>query len=366
VADLTERIVSFCALLREAFGFRIGYPEACDALRAIEHVGVRDPERVRTALRAICCGRHEEIEPFDRAFTAFFLEVERGIPQPSLAQPEESPVDDARESQKSLKHSYPAEDEAPNAQTWEAMRAKYSALEARAEAPEIPGDGLPAMLELVNRMVTRVRLGRSRRWRAQPRGSRFDLRHTLRASLHSGGDPVTLRFLGHPLRNPRFVVLIDGSRSMTAHGAHVLQFAYALVRRSRRASVFVFSTRLRDVTRALRTLPRTGGARLTDLGEAWGGGTRIGANLTAFVRSYGRLLSTDTVTIVASDGLDVGEIADLERAMREIDRRSSKVLWYNPSAARRGYLPTARGMAAALPYVAVLAANLNEVAAAAG
>ena len=366
MADLTERIAAFCALLREAHGFRIGYPEAYDALRAIEHLGVRDPERFRTALRAVCCGKHEEIEPFERAFTAFFLEVERGIPQASLALPEESPDEDTGESRKAPRHPYPVEGEVPDAEAWEAMRAKYSAFEARADAPEIPAEGLPAMLELVNRMVTRVRLGRSRRWSAQPRGSRFDLRHTLRASLHSGGDPVTLRFLGHPLRNPRFVVLIDGSRSMTAHGAHVLQFAYALVHRTRRASVFVFSTRLRDVTRALRALPRTGGARLTGLGEAWGGGTRIGANLTAFVRGYGRLLSADTVTIVASDGLDVGEIADLERAMREIDRRSSRVLWYNPAAAGRGYLPIARGMAAALPYVEVLAGSLTEVAAAAG
>lgn len=90
---------------------------------------------------------------------------------------------------------------------------------------------------------------------------------------------------------------------------------------------------------------------LRDLGEAWGGGTRIGASLAEFVRRYGARLSDQTFVIIISDGLDVGEIPQLQKAMREIARRSAATAWINPDADRPGYTPSARGMAAALPYV---------------
>ena len=66
------------------------------------------------------------------------------------------------------------------------------------------------------------------------------------------------------------------------------------------------------------------------------------------------MLSDDTVVIVASDGLDVGDPKKLERAMHELARRSAGVMWLNPHAHSPGFAPTAGGMRAALPYVGVL------------
>lgn len=199
-------------------------------------------------------------------------------------------------------------------------------------------------------------MGRSRRWRPQRNGPRFDLRRTLRAGIATGGDPATIHRLGPPRRNPRFVVLIDGSRSMTEHTEPSLQFAYALCRRTPRARAFVFSTAMREVTRALRDR-RQEGHLLRGLGEAWGGGTRLGANLSAFVRGAGeQLLRRDTVVLIASDGLDSGNTAALKRAMRLLRDRSAGVVWLHPHAAEPGFAPSASGMRAALPYVSVLAA----------
>ena len=215
----------------------------------------------------------------------------------------------------------------------------------------IPHEGLDAAQTRANALVTRVRLGRSRRWKPQPRGVRFDVRRTLRASLHTGGDAMVLHRLGHPLRNPRFVVLLDGSRSMECYAGAMLLFALALCRRTRRADAFLFSTALRDVTRDLRDAARSGSYRLAGLGEAWGGGTRIGASLNAFVRRFGARLTSQTFVIIFSDGLDVGDIPELDHAMREIARRSAAIAWVNPHAGEPGYVPSARGMQAALPYV---------------
>jgi uncharacterized protein with von Willebrand factor type A (vWA) domain len=238
---------------------------------------------------------------------------------------------------------------------WQALLARYSPSAGAGTAPAIPREGLAAALRDADRLIARLRLGRSRRWKPRPRGERFDLRRTLRASLRTGGDALEPRALGHPLRNPRVVVLLDGSRSMSEHAPKMLQFAYALAKRSRRADVFLFSTKLQDVTRKLRDADPRQSYRLDDLGEAWGGGTRIGASLSEFVRAYGARLTSDTFAIVVSDGLDVGEIGRLQRAMHELARRCAAVAWLNPDASRPGYTPAARGMAAALPYVTTFA-----------
>ncbi len=135
----------------------------------------------------------------------------------------------------------------------------------------------------------------------------------------------------------------------------MLGFARALSRSTRRCATFVFSTSLREVTRELRR-PGNGPLRLGELGEAWGGGTRIGSSLRTFVHEYGaRLLSRETFVLIFSDGLDVDEIGLLERSLHDIRQRSAGIVWLNPHAGSAGYAPLARGMRAALPYVRVFA-----------
>jgi uncharacterized protein len=375
---LSANIIDFCASLRGDLRFTVGHAEAREALRAAEIVGIADSERVRTALRLVLCSKPEELEPFDDAFDAFFLHPRRGARQPGYAprhSREQSPrmgKDDPRIAAQPLAGrdrrdgadadegaaGQPAqvqavdEEPADAAATWQAMRAQYSPQAGVADPPLITQASVEAKLRGASDLVSSVRLGRLRRWKPQPRGARFDMRRTLRASLQTGGDPLTLRRLGHPLRNPRFVVLLDGSRSMASHGTFMLSFAYALCRRTLRANAFIFSTQLREVTLALRAATRLREHRLANIGEAWGGGTRIGASLSEFVARFGsRRLTPETVTIIYSDGLDVGDVGRLERAMREIHHRSAAVIWVNPLAGTHGYAPSARGMKAALPYV---------------
>ena len=84
----------------------------------------------------------------------------------------------------------------------------------------------------------------------------------------------------------------------------------------------------------------------------WSSGTRIGASLSAFLERHGRsMLGSRTVVVILSDGLERGETAPLERAMRGIARRSRRVVWMNPLAGSPEYEPEARGMQAALPWV---------------
>ena len=379
MATLSERVGAFCAILRAEHGFTLGGAEVRDALRALETVGPADRARVRAALRLVCCGTREQRVAFDRAFDDFFANEPPGIAQPDYRPRHTRP---GREDAPARGTEVPAragerseedggegtggpdserralDDDDKDARSALFLRARYSPAAARGSAPDVPREPDAAMLVAAARLIASARLGRSRRWRASARASaaRFDLRRTARASLRTGGDLVDLRFRDHPPRNPRFALLIDGSRSMSEHTDAIVAFARALCARTRRCDVFFFSTALRDVTRAFREREPEG-AILPDLGPAWGGGTKIGTSLANFVDEHGmRALTRDTIAIVFSDGLDVGNVRELERAMRELERRSAGVIWLNPHAASPGFAPAARGMRAALPFVSILGA----------
>jgi len=398
VDALSAQVPAFCEVLRKEHGFSIGQAEAHDSLRALDALGVTDRARVRAALRLVCCGKRPDVEAFDDAFERFFTQLSPGVAQPAYAPRHTRPgredaPDDARDpaaapDRPRALDEDPAEGDGGRAAerrptgeerhdtppSLAALRARYSPLFARSEPPAIDRSRDAAMFAAAGRLIAAVRLGRSRRWQMTSHVGRFDLRRTVRASLQTGGEAVTLHYRGHPLRNPRFALLIDGSRSVAEHTNAIVAFSRALVSRSLRTNVFFFSTELRDVTRELREVTRgthdrtrepqdrtrelhasNVTATLGDLGAAWGGGTKIGASLATFVdRHAARVLSPDTVVIVFSDGLDVGDASTLVRAMREIDRRSAGIVWLNPHASTPGFSPTARGMRAALPYITIL------------
>ncbi len=381
-SSLPENILGFCEVLRLEHDFKLGPAEVRDALRAFEIVGISSIDRARDALCLVLCAKLEDVEVFDRAFTNFFFPKPLGVPQehqPPLEpdrpqRPNNQKADEAKNKsdekvrddssgeqedqdfEGDSKRQTPEDDDENAEQSDLVMRAKYSTAALETSVLEIKRDGLEPMLRAASELVNKLKLGRSRKWRNLPKGSKFDFRRTMRSSLSTGGEALHPRWLGHPHRNPRIVVLLDGSRSMLEASHAVLQFAFALAQRSRRVDVFTFSTELKDITRDLRALVQERQKlELNNLSKAWGGGTRIGESLRVFVREHAaRVLTPDTVVIISSDGLDVGEVDVLESAMREIKRRSAGVIWLNPLAAHPQFRPTTRGMQAALPYISLL------------
>lgn len=347
MADLLSNVLEFCALLRSQYDIDAGFDRACEALRAIDAVGVDDRERIRYAMRASLCNSFEQIERFDRAFDTFFSVRTQGIHRTRTVT---TPDEQASSTLGTLtRPQYTTE----SAEASAVLAARYSAVAAKtAVDPAVSEQRLGEAIAAAGKLIAAVHLGRSRRWRSRVDGSRFDFRGTLRSSLHTGGDPVRIRMLGHPFRNPRIVMLLDGSRSMSEHSAGLLQFGYALCRRSKRARVFVFSTSLREITGQLRRLRAQQGIK--NLGESWGGGTRIGAALTQFTREYASGVDADTVVLIASDGFDTDESLSLQDAMRQLRRRSAGIIWLNPHASAPGFDPAARAMKTALPYVNAL------------
>jgi uncharacterized protein len=373
-AGFPDNLTAFCAALRREYGFHIGPGELVDAARALDSIDVTAQQAVRDVLRPVLSSTADDAAVFDEAFTRFFLP--RPVGQPPDRMParrrlrggadqavHDRPVGSrdahtlGEETNAALDGSggvtVPLEgQEGDLDETMPGPRARYSPLEV--DGPTVPDtfNVDPAWLDAAGQLVRRVHLGLSRRWRPAPRGRRFDTRRTMRTSLRTGGEMLAPRWKKRRQRAPRFVLLIDGSRSMSAYASTGLRIGAALASVTRRVEVFTFSTALQRVTDDVRQETDQRGRRGAWNQRAWGGGTSIGLCLRTFLRGFGAgLLGPTTVVMLCSDGLDVGEPETLRAAMRDLRSRAAAIVWLNPLLETPGYAPTARGMTIARPYV---------------
>lgn len=370
------RVVGFIAHLR-AHGFNLGVGETHTALEALSAVRAGDIAETRSALRAVCTGCHEDARRFDELFDSYWLAD--GRVRERVA-PSDRPVP---------KHSRSTRQEAHGVQN----------TSGRAHAPGGSGDGdgdaegqtgrLVAsdlrnlmktdLRELVDasdirraeavarRLGRALRDRRSRRSRAATRGSRINLRRTIRASLASGGEPLHLVRQRRPERPLKIAALCDVSGSMQLYARVFLAFLAGLMRADPASDAYLFHTRLVRITEALRDDdPLRALNRITLLADGFGGGSRIGGNLQRFAQTYARrFVDGRTVVVILSDGYDSDPPQVLESALTRLRKRGCRVIWLNPLKGWASYAPVARGMAAALPHLDVFAAasTLEDLAA---
>jgi len=167
-----------------------------------------------------------------------------------------------------------------------------------------------AELAQARQMISQLRLplplARTRRFSPHPSGGRVDLRKTLRESLRQGGDVIPLVRTAPRELHPPLVVLCDISGSMNPYARMFLHFLHAITNDRDRVAVFVFGTRLTNITRQLRH--RDVDVAMASVAEAiqdWSGGTRIGASLREFNWRWGRrVLGQNACVLLVSDGLD--------------------------------------------------------------
>ena len=115
----------------------------------------------------------------------------------------------------------------------------------------------------------------------------------------------------------------------------------------------MFGTKLTHVTRALRE--RDVDVALAAVGREvtdWSGGTRIGAALAAFNRSWSRRIGVSGATVLLlTDGLDREDGRGLEREAARLRRSCRRLVWLNPLLRYAQFEPRAHGIRALLPSV---------------
>jgi uncharacterized protein with von Willebrand factor type A (vWA) domain len=351
---LTRQVVTFGRVLREA-GLEVGAGRVADALRALDRVGLRQ-EDVYWTLRTTLVARREEIEPFDRAFRAWFLRTPfqppaREVDDPREARPGAQRV--RRDAEPGVDASTGGEPEAIGYSAHEIIRKKdFAAMNAEEFAA-------------VRRLIAQIECSRphrrSRRLRAHPRGRTLDMRRLARSTLATGGDAVHRRFRRRIDAPRKLVVLCDVSGSMEAYTRAMLLYLHALIRSGRGVEVFAFGTRLTRVSSELATRDpeaalSAAAARVVD----WAAGTRIGESLKVFNDVWGRrALTRGAAVLVISDGWDRGDTASLGHEMARLHRAAFAVVWVSPLKGSPSYQPLAGGMRAALPFVDRFVAGHN-------
>jgi uncharacterized protein with von Willebrand factor type A (vWA) domain len=232
----------------------------------------------------------------------------------------------------------------------------------------------PAELAQIYALMTRIRLATptrlTRRAERHRRGRQIDLRRTLRGSLRTAGDPISLAHRRRRVIPRRLVLLCDISGSMEPYARAYLQF---LTCAGAESEAFVFATRLTRITRALATRsPERAIGRAAAAAPDWSSGTRIGEALRTFNDRHGRRgMARGAVIVILSDGWERGEPELVGREMARLSRLAHRIVWVNPRVAAAGFVPRAGGMVAALPYIDALVpghslAALTQVADAIG
>lgn len=212
-------------------------------------------------------------------------------------------------------------------------------------------DGLT---ETVRDLTRAIAERKGRGWNWTPTGNQIDPRRALRQSFGTGGTVVTIPRRARRPTVVRCVLLVDVSQSVLdiIDRGFLVQFLRAVADEARSTRIFFFNTEVRDVTDQFTVPSDAAAVRALQHAEAtWGGGTRIGHAIQSIRRQHPHLIDRTTTVFVISDGLETGEVDDLEAGMVWLARHANGLLWLNPLATSAEYEPSCRGMVVALPYV---------------
>ena len=345
---LADNIAGFGRALRRA-GLRVDSARIGLAQEAAQLVGLGSRQDLGDALEAVLVSREDERGVFRELFDAFFRDPE--IAQTLLAQmlPAASPAEAARRRPRVSEAlapqarfgARPAQD--PELQFDAAMTASDLARLKHADF-----NGLSASeFHLVEQLAREVALPVPEVPMPRPgtRGTRLHWARTLRHAAHTGGELLVLRRLQRRRQPLPLLVLVDVSGSMERYARLLLAFLHAATRGHRRRDVFAFGTHLTDLTPAFRladtdAVLAAASARIDD----FAGGTRLGESLATLRQRHARrLVGRRTLVLLISDGLDTGDMAELDRELDWLKHRCRRLLWLNPLLRYEGYAPLARG-----------------------
>jgi uncharacterized protein with von Willebrand factor type A (vWA) domain len=202
----------------------------------------------------------------------------------------------------------------------------------------------PIARRLATRLTAKRRLGR--------RG-RLDVRRTVRASLSSGGVPLTTIFKPHKPHKPELVVLCDVSGSVAAFAHFTILLAFALREQFAKVRIFAFV----DTTDEVTDMFDRGGdvvdalARMSSEADVvwYDGHSDYGHAFEVFAQKWPDAVTPKTSLLVLGDARTNYRAPALP-ALRSMVRQARHAFWLNPEP--RQYW--ASGDSAAATYADVM------------
>jgi uncharacterized protein with von Willebrand factor type A (vWA) domain len=359
---LAENVMHFSRLLRAA-GLRIGSDRVIDCVRALEIAGSTQPIMRREdwywSMSAVLLSRQEQRPIFDQAFQIFWRDPKLAERMMELMLPKahgRAPKPDEQQSQRLTDALFNKQQESERSERVE-LEARLT-FSAREVLQRMDFDTMSAAeLAEAKKMIGELRLPlptiRTRRYYPHRNGRRVDLRRTLRESLREGGDIIPLVRAAPRELHPPLVVLCDISGSMNPYSRMFLHFLHAITNDRDRVTVFVFGTRLTNITRQLRHRDvDVAMARVAEAIKDWSGGTRIGHSLREFnFRWARRTLGQNACVLLVSDGLDREAGEGLGEEMERLAKSCRFCVWLNPLLRYEKFEARPAGVRAMLPHV---------------
>jgi uncharacterized protein with von Willebrand factor type A (vWA) domain len=353
--NIADNVIGFARALRAA-GVPVGPGAVIDAMAALQLIEIGNRSDVFTTLESVFVKRHEHALIFAQAFELFFRPAEDwknmldSVPLPEHARKKPPPA--SRRVQEAL--SQPSMTEQPQAQEQD-LKLSVSDKEIlqKKDFAQMSAAEIAEVIRAIAKMSLPQAQLETRRYQTDPRGLRLDMRRTLRASLRTGGEIIDIRKLGRIEKPAPIVALLDISGSMSEYTRLFLHFLHAVTDARKRVSVFLFGTRLTNVTRALRARdPDEALASCSSSVEDWAGGTRIATSLHSFNKLWARrVLGQGAIVLLISDGLEREADDRLAFEMDRLHRSCRRLIWLNPLLRYGGFEAKAQGIKMMLPHV---------------
>ena len=357
---LAANVMHFARLLRGA-GLRLGPDRVVDCVKALELAGCNRREDWYWTMSAVFLSKEEQRPIFDQAFRIFWRDpklVEKmmqallpktygraGKPEQEQSQR----LSDALFNQKKI------EEQREQQKLELDARLTFSSREVlqRMDFDTMSAAELAEAKKMLRELRLPLPLIRTRRNRWSEKGPKIDLRATLRESLREGSDVIPLVRAAPVEIHPPLVVLCDISGSMNPYARMFLHFLHAITNDRDRVSVFVFGTRLTNITRQLRHRDvDVAMARVADAIKDWSGGTRIGWSLREFHWHWSRrLLGQNACVLLVSDGLDREAGEGLAEEIQRLHKSCKQLVWLNPLLRYDKFEARPAGVRAMLPHV---------------
>lgn len=347
LAHPLESIAGFAALLRD-HGLKVGIAEQQAFVAAALRVPVERASHLDPAWRAIACHDVRDWRRWGDLFERYWYPARtRGRSKLSgQTRPSRNLQQLVQALQDGLAAGMPpaapgtadtalqppvAADDEPGLPRAQGGASRADPLHDRSLSQWLPQD-LAQLQQLAERIAMRLRRRLTRRWRDSLHGRRLDLRRTLRASLRTGGLPMHPVWRAQRRELPRLFILVDVSRSMETHAQLFLRMARAFVA-AMNARVFVFHTRLAEVTPLLRGDSASVQEKINAVTAGFGGGTRIASSLVDFHGVHARAQLTRHARVwVLSDGFDADPPQRLAEELARVRARGARIHWFHPSA----------------------------------
>ena len=340
----------------------LGPPKSLAGQRALSLVDIGNRTQARTALRSAMIHRHEHQDVFDQAFNLFWRDPTAAEQAAAIAlldaqkdRPKDRPppgsrrVAEAMAKPREMKSRVEDEPPVTDAVLTVSDRERLQHMDFEAMSAE----EIDQAKREIRRLVLPLDARRTRRLRADPLGPVTDLRRTIRQSLRQGGEIVTIARNRQVTRPPPLVVLCDISGSMSRYAQILMLFLHAVTNDRDRVHVFLFGTRLSNVTRQLRHRDAEVAFQMVShVVPDWSGGTRIGEALDSFNRFWARrVLAQGAIVLLITDGLDRDGARGLAENMDRLHRSCRRLIWLNPLLRWAGFEPKSQGIRAMLPHV---------------